>query len=210
MPSFTLRYFPIYARAEPIKAILSYANADWQLVSPQWPQEKSSQPSGRMPVLEETTADGSKFIISESLAIEEYLANMFDLAVSDNPQKVARQKELRSQLKDVWDLAIQYKFGTPESRPATKNKYDVVARSVIEFHEDHLDKNGSNGHYFSSRITYLDLAVYATITAMTKYITPDFPEAIDYFSKQNAPLINKVLEKVSENPRMTSYVQSTL
>ncbi|KAJ2696261.1 hypothetical protein FB645_006254 [Coemansia sp. IMI 203386] len=205
MSSFVLRYFPIQARAEPIKAILTYANADWQQVSPQWPQEKSSQPSGRIPVLEETGADGSKFILSESLAIEEYLATKFNLAVADDPQQVARQKELRSQLKDVWDLTIQYKFGSPEARPAIKGKYDVLAKSVIAFHEDHLKKNGSNGHYFGNKITYLDLVIYATITAMSKYISPEFPEAVEYFNKENAPLIANVFANVSSDSRLANF-----
>ncbi|KAJ1841569.1 hypothetical protein LPJ73_006076 [Coemansia sp. RSA 2703] len=206
MSSFVLHYFPINARAEPIKAILSYAGANWKLESPEWPQGKSSQPVGKLPVLVETAADGSQFTLSESLAIEEYLAKTFSLNVSDNLQNAARQTELRSQIKDVWDMCIQYKFGTEESRKGTMEKYAALSKAVVAYHEEQLKLNGANGHYFGSETKYLDLAVFATYLAIKDFIVPSFPQALDNFSKENAPLMNKVFETVSAEPRLASYL----
>ncbi|KAJ2386045.1 hypothetical protein GGI23_006582, partial [Coemansia sp. RSA 2559] len=75
MPSYTLRYFPVSARAETAKVLLTLSGADWKLEAPAWPQDKDAQPVGKLPVLIESSDSGDKpFVLGESLAIEQYLA----------------------------------------------------------------------------------------------------------------------------------------
>ncbi|KAJ1722417.1 hypothetical protein LPJ53_003176 [Coemansia erecta] len=121
-------------------------------------------------------------------------------------QDAARQIELRSQIKDLWDLCLQYKFGSEESRKGTLDKYTTLSKAVISYHEEHLKQNGANGHYFGSKTTYLDIAVFATYMALKDFIAPVFPQALDSFAKDSAPLLNKLFETVSAEPSLASYL----
>ncbi|KAJ1645543.1 hypothetical protein J3B02_000015 [Coemansia erecta] len=207
MSSFVLRYFPVRARAETTKAILSYANADWTQESPAWPLEKQNQPVGKLPVLTETLSNGTQFTLCESLAIEGYLAKKFGLSANENPQMEARQMELRSQIKDIYELTVLIKFApSDEVRQSIKEKFLVLAKAIIEYHEKVLEENGSNGHYFGDKITYVDLAAFATNGAIKASMTDIFPKALEMFSEENAPLMNKVFEKIKTDPKMTSFI----
>ncbi|KAJ1784964.1 hypothetical protein LPJ59_006248, partial [Coemansia sp. RSA 2399] len=103
MVSYVLRYFPIAARAETAKALLTLSGADWKLEAPAWPQEQSAQPVGRLPVLiESNDSSDEPFVLGESSAIEQYLAAKHGLYFKPGDLKaVARQNELRSHLKDL-------------------------------------------------------------------------------------------------------------
>ncbi|KAJ2230608.1 hypothetical protein H4R99_003589 [Coemansia sp. RSA 1722] len=207
MSSFVLRYFPVRARAETIKTLLSYANADWVQETPAWPQEKSDQPVGKLPVLIETLPDGSQFTLCESLAIELYLVKQFGLSASETPQMEARQMELRSQIKDIYELTVLYKFApTDEVRKNVMEKFVGLAKSIIQYHETVLKENGSNGHYFGDKVTYVDLAVFASNCALKASMKDVMPEALEIFSKENAPEMTKVINNLKADPKMSAYI----
>jgi glutathione S-transferase len=49
MTKYTLHYFGVYARGEPIRMLLTHAKADWednQFSMEQWPGLKASMPDG--------------------------------------------------------------------------------------------------------------------------------------------------------------------
>ncbi|KAI8317880.1 hypothetical protein GQ54DRAFT_281323, partial [Martensiomyces pterosporus] len=155
--SYTLRYFPIRTRAETCRALLSYSGAPWENVHPEWPAEKHNQPFGKMPVLIERSEDGSEFVLSDSVAIEKYLATKYGLAVTGDARAVAHQDELRNQLRDIYELIVLYMFGHEDVRPDIMDKFNTLAKALVRFHEEFLKKNGSNGHYFGKKTTYVDI-----------------------------------------------------
>ena len=82
MPEYTLYYFPLFGRADPIRAMLEMAGTDWvdnQVPMDKWPAMKASMPNGQMPCLE--LADGTK--MGESTAIARYVAQKHGFYPSD-------------------------------------------------------------------------------------------------------------------------------
>ncbi|KAJ1663797.1 hypothetical protein IW140_004498 [Coemansia sp. RSA 1813] len=210
MSSYTLRYFPIAARAETTKVLLTLSGADWKLESPAWPQEKDAQPVGKVPVLIESSSSASSdepFVLGESLAIEQYLAAKHGFYFKpDDLKAVARQNELRSHIKDINDLCGQIKFAAnEEAKDALQNKLKSVAGYVTRMHEKVLKENGSNGHYFGSETTYVDIAAFAGVYSMRSTFYSVAPELLELFSEENTPGINKVYKKMLANPSLASY-----
>ncbi|KAJ1947953.1 hypothetical protein FBU59_001819 [Linderina macrospora] len=205
MSTYVLRYFPIKARAETCRALLSYTGTPYTNEAPAWPQNKSSQPFGKLPVLIETNESGAVFELGDSLAIEHYLAAKYGLMVDSSLQDTARQNELRNQLKDIYEFIPLYRFGSEEVRQSVKEKFDVQAKFLINYHENHLKNNGANGHYFGDKTTYVDIALVANMRALREFGHDIMPGAADHFSPEKAPLINKVVEVVSADPKLAKY-----
>ncbi|KAJ1961475.1 hypothetical protein GGI12_003229 [Dipsacomyces acuminosporus] len=208
MSSYTLRYFDAKALAETSRAILAFSGDSWENTHPAWPQEKADQPIGKLPVLVETSEDGSEFVLTESSAIEQYLAIKYGLYITGDAKQVARQEELRSQIKYLAQLAINYKWGTESARPNVLNEYNTLAPALIKYHEAALKANGSNGHYFGDRTTYIDLALYTSIVVIRGVSADTMPGADQFFTEENAPELNKVLKAVAAEPALASYVAS--
>ncbi|KAJ2400944.1 hypothetical protein GGI23_001715 [Coemansia sp. RSA 2559] len=208
MPSYTLRYFPVNARAETAKVLLTLSGADWKLEAPAWPQDKDAQPVGKLPVLIESSDSGDEpFVLGESLAIEQYLATKGGFYFkSDDLKTVTRQNELRSHLKDLYDLATQIKFAAnEETKAGLRDKFKSGAGYVTKLHEKVLKENGSNGHYFGSTITYVDAALFANMFVLRSAFVGLAPELLEFFSEENAPELNKVYKNVLANPSLASY-----
>ena len=99
MPKFTLHYFGLYARGEPIRMILDHAKADWEdhrIGFEEWPSLKPTMPGGQLPVLERD--DGTK--MTQSMALVRYLGGMYGL-IPDDDLQAARVDELCEAYVDV-------------------------------------------------------------------------------------------------------------
>ncbi|ORX71072.1 hypothetical protein DL89DRAFT_119517 [Linderina pennispora] len=206
MSTYVLRYFPLKARAETCRALLSYNDSEYSDEAPVWPQDKVNQPVGQLPVLIETDESGNVFELSESLAIEHYLAAKHGLLVNGTPQDSARQDELRHQLVDIFNYAPRHRFTVEEARPSIKERFETQVQFFIKYHENHLKNNGSNGHYFGNEITYMDVALVATLRSINDFGNQCLSGMSDFFTPEKAPLINKVVEVVSADPKMAKYL----
>ncbi|KAJ1803597.1 hypothetical protein LPJ56_005838 [Coemansia sp. RSA 2599] len=206
MSTFVLRYFDFPARAEIIKALLTYVDADWKLESPVWPDEKAKQPTGQLPVLVENKPDGTKFVLTDAAAIEQYLLKKYNIFAKVSVEQEARQMQLRNQILDICQYVWLYQFGgSEEVRQFAKGAFTGMAKMIVMYHEEILQKNGSNGHYVGDKIGYADVAMYAGLNAL-KTAKEFKDEVSDLFSEKNAPLINKVLRAVEDEPEMAEYV----
>lgn len=210
MMSYTLRYFPIRARAEVIRLLLLASGAKFTDMMPDWPVEKDKQPMGQLPVLVETTEDGSEFVLSDSIAIEKYLAGKAGLLVQTGLRDKAREDQLRSQIEDVYSLALAYKYGLEAARESVADKYKRTAAAFVNYHENVLAENGSNGHYFGDKTTYVDICLFAYISIMRQPDDKAMPGVADPFSESNAPGLNKVIQTVQKDPIAAAYVASLL
>ncbi|KAJ2460668.1 transferase activity protein [Coemansia sp. RSA 2424] len=209
MSTYTLRHFQAPGRAEPCKAILEYTGAKWILETPQWPQEKINQPVGKLPVLVETNKDGTRFILSDSLAIEQYLVCKYNLCVPEQDrQMIARQTELRNQMNDLFQITqLIINVTEPTTRTNFIQRYMTLAKDIITYHEKFLKENGSNGHYFGNKTTYIDLAWIGTWQAIrTTFKT--MPEMLEPFNKKNAPQMNNVLMTMEKEPKLAEYMDN--
>ncbi|KAJ2519498.1 hypothetical protein GGI11_002555 [Coemansia sp. RSA 2049] len=209
--SFTLRYFPVAARAETCKALLFFIGAEWVLEAPEWPREKGAQRVGKLPVLIEHSASDTKesFVLGDSRAIEEYLATKYSLYYQpDDAQLMARQRELRAHMHDIYELSAMIIHAPELARPFFISKYLALARCVVDTHERVLKENGSNGHYFGNSTTYLDIAALAGLLTFRKTFIHLVPELLVPLDKTNAPEINNAVEILSKDPAFASYISA--
>ncbi|KAJ1818809.1 hypothetical protein LPJ60_004121 [Coemansia sp. RSA 2675] len=209
MSIYTLRHFQVPGRAEPCKAILEYTGAKWTLETPQWPQEKVNQPIGKLPVLVETNKDGTRFILSDSLAIEQYLVCKYNLCVPEQDrQMVARQMELRNQLNDLFQMTqLIVNVTEPTTRTNFIQRYMTLAKDVVTYQEKWLKENGSTGHYFGNKTTYVDLALLGTMCAIRTTLK-NMPEMLEPFNKKNAPMMNHVMTTMEKDAKLAEYMDT--
>ena len=123
-----------------------------------WPAQKSQVPFHVLPVVWEYTKDGTILELSEGQAIERYLAKKFH---------IYGKNEWENHKVDQFFTSTDTAFNTfnskvipasLESRISVANDYykDVLSK-FIAVHEEHLEKNGSNGHYVGNSITLADI-----------------------------------------------------
>merc|ERR1739838_112058 len=96
MVEFKLHYFPVFARGEPLRLMLSHAGADWEnMIMTDFPAQKPNFPGGQLPCLE--LADGTK--MSQSAAIGNYLGHKFGYIPTD-PLKAYESDAIVQYLED--------------------------------------------------------------------------------------------------------------
>lgn len=210
MSTFVLRYFNVKSRAEGIKALLTYGGAKWTQEYPEWPADKFKQPMGKVPVLVETTkgSESAPFILSDSLAIEQYLALKYNLYHASDPKSIAVEHEYRNQIKDVHEMIGAVIFSPDALREENKAKLETGLKLLIANHEKVLKENGSNGHYFGGNICYIDIVAAAIINSFRDRLSTVYPAALEMLSKENAPGINKVIEVTFTNAKLEPYVKA--
>ncbi|PVU97339.1 hypothetical protein BB559_002072 [Furculomyces boomerangus] len=192
MSSYKVAYFPLSARAQVTRCILSLSGANWSDRVPNWPAEKSEMPFTQLPLLEETRPDGSEFKLAESSSIERYLSNKFGLLPSNEYER-ATCDMLAMQMKDVFDSYLAYAFGG-KSQEALDNLTKKV-NLLISKHEPILAASKS-GHYFGDSITYPDLYLY---TIYAQFCERGVPNLIN---SENAPHMIKLVKMIHSNPKI--------
>ncbi|OMJ20109.1 putative glutathione S-transferase 6 [Smittium culicis] len=194
--SFELVYFPITARAQTTRTMLSLADANWKNRVPQWPQEKESMPFGRLPQLNESRPDGSKFSLVESAAIERYLAREYGFLPSDI-QTAAKLEAYVLQISDSYDAFIHHavKTRTAESHDAMVEQF----KFLFSRHEPILASNPS-GHYHGDSISYPDIVLY------TLYNQAKDANSADLFNNNECPNIMKLVTRMDANSKIAAAI----
>ncbi|OMJ11578.1 Glutathione S-transferase 4 [Smittium culicis] len=224
---FDLLYFPIKGRALTSQLLLSLAGADWKNSVPEWPKDKEKMPYGRLPVLIETEEDGSKFVLSESRAIEEYLAARFDL-LPQGIKNLAVSSQYVNQIFDIVDAfvnIVSFKNKTSmvhgvDVDGLTKfpseckdreqffiaqhivNMIKILNDSVKYFLQKHdqILANSQSGYYFGDSITYADLTLYSI------YFGLKCENLAAEFDSPNYPHINKLIQLVASNSTVAAVI----
>ncbi|KAF9949939.1 hypothetical protein BGZ70_001571, partial [Mortierella alpina] len=77
--TYQLLYFGLHGRGELIRTLLAYHGAKFEELTLDWPAMKKDTPFGVLPVVYETTTDGTILELAEAQAIERHLAHKFQL-----------------------------------------------------------------------------------------------------------------------------------
>ncbi|ORX53000.1 hypothetical protein BCR36DRAFT_285867 [Piromyces finnis] len=204
---FEVYYFPIKGRGEFVRLVLAAAKANWEnkLIN-DWAKEKFSTEGllyKQVPMLIEHKADGKELRLVETSAIIRYIANTFNLA-AECPCKNALLDSYFTGLYDVADKIIMAAFKAKVSEPVEKTILNNEAiKNSIQYQEEILANNGSNGHYMDDKLTYVDIVAYRLVE---NYI--NFPPLKGFFSNETTPNLMKVYETVSKNPEIIEYLKS--
>ncbi|KAJ1962941.1 hypothetical protein GGI12_002351 [Dipsacomyces acuminosporus] len=205
-PSYTLRYFNIAGLSETIRLLLTAANASWTEENPEWPQEKSKQPFGRLPVLVETSAEGKvDLILCESKVIERYLARTYGFLPADLKLS-ARQEEIRDLQTDIGMQFFYQSTAKDETKKEQEEKFFSLFDKLIEVLTDKLQSNGNNGHLFGNELSYIDMATYAMFRLFA-FDLDKFHEGIGKITTGKlTPEIAKLIATVEQEPALAPHL----
>ncbi|KAG0224662.1 hypothetical protein BGW42_004959 [Actinomortierella wolfii] len=227
--SYVVTYLPLMGRSGLIRVMLHLAGAKITHRVETFDSIKANRsqfPYGRVPVLEETMEDGTKFVLAEAIAIEHYLAEKYGLlAPIDNPDPRLSAKIKSVALNTYLELNFNIfdpVFQKNEEQQA-KFRTEILPLWVAN-HERLLRNNGNNGHYFGDRLTLADLTVLNWLRVMeamgidlklsddsplrkleaTLKTMPEWGGQYDYFHPFNSNLGDEKLEPATTAPTSTS------
>ncbi|KAI7823579.1 hypothetical protein BC939DRAFT_492979 [Gamsiella multidivaricata] len=207
--TFKFLYFGLHGRGELIRNLLAYGGAKFEELSLDWPAMKKDTPFGVLPVLYETTSDGTVLELSESQAIERHLARKFDLLGSNSWENHLVDRYYTSM------ETLSVNFFKVLFAPLEKRNYEAEAfyrdhlPRWIAAHEAHLAKNGTNGHYVESQFTLADLKTALMVDRILLMVPKGLEERVrGLISEERTPGLWKVKETVNAHPRIAEWKKS--
>ncbi|PIA14943.1 hypothetical protein COEREDRAFT_9808 [Coemansia reversa NRRL 1564] len=205
--SYVLRYFDAVGYGESIRLLLTSANVEWSEVHPEWPQEKSNQPFGRLPVLIEKSADGSPdLVISEPGNIERYIARTYGLVPSDL-RAAALQEQMRDQLSDAHTALIRYFFAINEKdKDMRMAVFLKLFDEVIVIQSKLLRENGNTGRLFGTLNSYADIVSYGFYKDLLIGMGRYDEYIVDIVKSKLTPEIANLIYTVEADPRLEKYM----
>jgi glutathione S-transferase len=205
---FEVYYFPIKGRAEPIRLILSFAKANWDNKKIEdWGKEKFSTKGllfKQVPMLIETTTYGEENRLVETGSIIRYIARVFGLG-NKEPFKNSLLDSYFEGLYEVFCKVISIPFITKEKEKVPELiKEDKLVKNFLDYHEDILKENGSNGYYMDNKLTYVDVVASCVIDNYMTFTGLSFSDV-----KEIYPNLAKVYENVNMNEDIIAYNNSS-
>ncbi|KAG0022689.1 hypothetical protein BGZ82_010943, partial [Podila clonocystis] len=155
--TYKILYFGLHGRGELTRTLIVHGGDKYEELPVDWAVQKELTPFNCLPVVYETATSGETLELSESQAIERYLARKYHLLGAN-----AWEEHLVNRYFNSTDTA-QNGFGTSvlgvqgEARVEAANTYyKETLPKWIRLHEEHLKQNGSNGHYVGNGLTLAD------------------------------------------------------
>jgi glutathione S-transferase len=166
--TYTLTYFDVRGRAEPIRLLLAYAGVPFEdrgLSGDAWAKERSDAPLGQLPYLTEHH-DGEARAIPQTMAIVRHLARQHGLDGKDEGERLAVDVAAET-ANDARAAHSTLRFSPAWTDDATKAKF---AAETLPTHLARLDKLLGDLEWFGSRWasgasapTYADLVAFDTL-----------------------------------------------
>ncbi|KAF9917818.1 hypothetical protein FBU30_000508 [Linnemannia zychae] len=205
--SYKILYFGLHGRGELPRTLLVYSGAKWEELPVDWPHQKPLVPFQVLPVIYETTQDGTILELAEVQPIERYLADKYGLFGSTRYETHLIDQIYSSVDGESTAHATKVIYNAAEKRVEEANKYFVeVLPKFIEIHEAHLAKNGSNGHYVGKSITLADLKL-ANFVDRLNLLHPAGANPVP-ISAEKTPNLWKVVETVNSHPSLAAWKKS--
>ncbi|KAG0302310.1 Glutathione S-transferase S1 [Dissophora globulifera] len=162
---FTFMYFDIASCGSTSRDMLVYGKAHYgakyKFESPSekdWGEGKVPTAFSCLPMLKITAPNGVELDVSESMVIDIYLAERFNLLGDNKFESLTIQSfyanihYLRERMFSVVTCAPKERLG-----PRRDNFFQNTLRKFLEDHEYHLKQNGDIGHYVGNRLSLADL-----------------------------------------------------
>ena len=194
MSKFTLHYFGINGRAAIPRAILSYAKVDWTndlIKNEDWPKIKTSGlcEYEQVPVLE----IGEKKYC-ESIAINLYLAEKFDL-LGKNAEENYQINNLLMTADDYSKVSKDFFICKDESKkPELKKKAEDKLKFLFERFEKKYADFGKGKYFLGDKFTLAD--IYLTVNLNVTLQSLGLTES---FFKEVSPNVFELAHRVREN-----------
>ncbi|KAG0340375.1 hypothetical protein BG000_000066 [Podila horticola] len=166
--SFQFAYFPLHQRGELIRDLLAFSGAKWEEIPVDWAAQKTQTPFQVLPVVYETTSSGIVLELAETQAIERYLARKHSLLGSNLWEENLVSEYYSNADAVLLSYHTRVVLAAAEVRLEEANKfYTEVLDKFIAIHEQHIKKNGDNGHYVGGKASLADLKSSQLIDRLT-------------------------------------------
>ncbi|KAF9014528.1 Glutathione S-transferase S1 [Haplosporangium bisporale] len=203
--SFTLIYWDVASVGASARDMLSLGKVQWKDRHPtdeEWGGGKLPTPFGVMPVLEVHSSDGKTIPLTESIAVDLFLAKRFHL-LGDNEWEEATIKGFYSNIHYLRERSFMTVTWTHSSlrKTALDNFIGKTLPQFIADHEFHLRENGSNGHYVGDKISLADIHLSNIIDHFSYLPSGDVMKGL--FNESD--LLCKVKTKVDAHPEIAAW-----
>lgn len=160
--SYTLTYFDVRGRAEPIRLLLALAGVSFEdrgMTGEQWAGHKAESPLGQLPYLTERDGDSVQHV-PQTMAIVRHLARVHGLDGKTEGERLAADVAAETAL-DLRVAHSQLRFSAAWNDEAAKAKF--VAETV-PVHLARIDKLlGEQTWAAASTPTYADIVVFEAL-----------------------------------------------
>ncbi|KAI6176328.1 GST protein [Aphelenchoides bicaudatus] len=194
MAEYTLHYFDVRGRGEPIRLILQYAKVpfnDVRIQRQEWRAKKQTFPFGQLPVLE---TNGQ--LIPQSYAIARYLSKKYGLYGS-NYEEAAQIDAVADLYKDfIFEVApYLHRKPTADKEQMKKSIFEPALEKFIPLFEKLLEQSKSG--FFGKNVSFADFFFAEGIQSL-KNVEPE--------SLKDHPIITEHQERVHSLPDIKDYV----
>ena len=192
MPKYILHYFGANGRGAVPRAILTYGKADWEnrvIKKEEWPQIKKSDlcEFEFLPVLE---VDGKKYC--ESLAINTYLAEKFDL-MGKNPEE---NYQIYNLLLTFDDFNVQFRPFRLCEDESKKLELKQKAIDRLKFFIGKFEKRyvelGKGKYFLGDKFTLADIYIGVALLGFCQTVN-------EYPFKEDGPNLGELTERLKQN-----------
>ncbi|KAG0357064.1 Glutathione S-transferase S1 [Podila minutissima] len=207
---FELTYFNFTCIGATPRYLLAYAKADWvdNQIDPNTFDEEQAHdlPFGVTPVLKVQPKEGDgEVVVAESWVVDTFLAQRFGL-LGGNAFEEQTIKAFYSHVHYLRERCLMKMTWTFADK--RKVAFETFAEKQlpwwISVSEQHLERNGANGHFFGEKITLADIHLVSTLDHFAEL--PRGEEIVDKF--RASPLLWKVKETVEADPRIAAWRES--
>jgi glutathione S-transferase len=196
MTRYTLTYFDMRGRAEPVRLVLSYVGADFEdrgISADDWPAMKPTTPLGQIPVLVEHGPSGDR-AIPQTMAIMRHLARSHGIDGKTEEERTAADVAIETAL-DLRNALNTLRFSPAWQDDGAKQKF---ARETAPVHLGRLVKLlGERSWFASAEPTHADLYVFDVLERHTA-VWPDILSA--------QPSLGAFQARVAALPQLRDYL----
>ncbi len=199
MPSLTLYYLPLRARAEQIRMILNHGNIDYEniVISPSdWPQHKASLdicPFGQLPTVKLPSGE----VIAQSGAIVRFVAKLAGVYPSDFVE--AARADMIFELSQEMNVICPILNFWPMQSELWQKNHDAYFTNLPQYVEAARKLLGSKSFFGGEQPMFADFSMFHTIDA-TLTVQPDslnaFPSILKWYG--NMRYIPSMIKYLSE------------
>ncbi|KAG0257154.1 hypothetical protein BG011_004138 [Mortierella polycephala] len=201
---YTLLYLPFHGVVTALRAMIVMSDAEYTFIHPDnWKEEKTMTPFGSMPVLYETSQTGETLELAELSVLEYYIGQKYGW-VGGNFWENNLVKMYHSSTQSLYDKLVTTVVRAPKEH--YDQMMDIYVSSIlpewIKYHEQHLQANGSNGHYVGDKLTIAD---FKTASILDNLFTLTGER---YISREKTPGIMAVYDNLEKQPKYAAWKAS--
>ena len=203
---YKLTYFPVRARAEPIRIILTLAGADWEDHRNMTDDDldalnqKGICPYGQLPILE---FDG--VVLAQSMAILRYLAREYGF-LPETSLEIAVADGIVDQIQDCVLKVIRMWFTKDQiEKKKIKQDFDgdLFPQNLTYFEKILSQHCKGKTFFFGDKITYADINFFCFVNGFILAGQLEVPPILD-----NYPGLTQLYKAILNEPGLCAYLEN--